>query len=91
MILLTASGIAYSEDPPGPRQEVRALWVIRTSLTSSGQIIDMVRRAKESGFNTIIVQVRGRGDAYYHSRWEPRAEDLKGTPGSLPGRIPFAS
>jgi uncharacterized lipoprotein YddW (UPF0748 family) len=31
----------------------------------------MVRRAAEAGFNTLIVQVRGRGDAYYRSRWEP--------------------
>src|SRR5207247_2607775 len=31
----------------------------------------MVRRAAEAGFNTLILQVRGRGDAYYRSRWEP--------------------
>jgi uncharacterized lipoprotein YddW (UPF0748 family) len=31
----------------------------------------MVRRAADAGFNTLIVQVRGRGDAYYRGRWEP--------------------
>jgi uncharacterized lipoprotein YddW (UPF0748 family) len=36
----------------------------------------MVNRAVDGGFNTLIVQVRGRGDAYYQSRWEPRAETL---------------
>jgi uncharacterized lipoprotein YddW (UPF0748 family) len=37
----------------------------------------MVQRAEEAGFNTLIVQVRGRGDAYYDSRWEPRADTLE--------------
>ncbi len=57
--------------------EVRALWVVRTTLTSPEKIRAMVSAAKENGFNTIIVQVRGRGDAYYHSRVEPRAIELK--------------
>ena len=57
-------------------REVRALWVVRTSLTSPDAIKQMVKRAVDGGFNTLIVQVRGRGDAYYHSRWEPRAETL---------------
>jgi len=34
----------------------------------------MVDRAADAGFNTVIVQVRGRGDAYYQSRWEPHPE-----------------
>ncbi len=40
----------------------------------------MVESAALSGFNTLIVQVRGRGDAYYRSRWEPRAVELKDQP-----------
>jgi uncharacterized lipoprotein YddW (UPF0748 family) len=32
----------------------------------------MVERAAEAGFNTLLVQIRGRGDAYYDSRWEPK-------------------
>ena len=36
----------------------------------------MVQRAAAAGFNTLIVQVRGRGDAYYESRWEPRSEAI---------------
>jgi len=57
--------------------EVRALWVVRTSLTSHDAVKQMVARAVDGGFNTLIVQVRGRGDAYYRSRWEPRAETLE--------------
>ncbi|HZS10188.1 MAG TPA: family 10 glycosylhydrolase [Blastocatellia bacterium] len=60
-------------------REVRALWVVRTSLTSPESIIEMVRRAREAEFTDLVVQVRGRGDAYYNSRWEPRAAELAGT------------
>lgn len=52
--------------------EVRALWVVRTTLSHPDSIRAMVDRAARAGFNTLIVQVRGRGDAYYRSRWEPR-------------------
>jgi len=63
-----------------PAGEVRALWVVRTTLTSTEKIRKMVESARAAGFNTIIVQVRGRGDAYYRSRWEPRAVELKDQP-----------
>jgi uncharacterized lipoprotein YddW (UPF0748 family) len=39
----------------------------------------MVERAAAGGFNTLLVQVRGRGDAYYDGRVEPRASALDGT------------
>jgi len=60
--------------------EVRALWVVRTTLTSPEKIRAMTQAAKDNGFNTLIVQVRGRGDAYYRSRHEPRAIELKDQP-----------
>src|SRR5687768_6025244 len=69
---------------PGPsfanvpgNEEVRALWVVRTTLTSPEKIRQMVNSAADNGFNTLIVQIRGRGDAYYKSRVEPRAAELK--------------
>ena len=65
--------------PPVPT-EVRALWVVRTTLTSPEKIKTMVKAAKQNGFNTLIVQIRGRGDAYYKSRKEPRAVELKDQP-----------
>jgi uncharacterized lipoprotein YddW (UPF0748 family) len=63
-----------------PANEVRALWVVRNTLTSVPKIQAMVKAAKESGFNTLIVQVRGRGDAYYKSHREPRAITLRDQP-----------
>ena len=61
-------------------KEIRALWVVRTTLTSPDKIKAMVSAAADNGFNTLIVQVRGRGDAYYKSRVEPRASELKDQP-----------
>lgn len=72
---------ATPDSPPPPASdEVRALWVVRNTLTSPEKIHRMVESARAAGFNTLIVQVRGRGDAYYKSRWEPRAAELKDQP-----------
>jgi uncharacterized lipoprotein YddW (UPF0748 family) len=67
------------EEMPALRfPEIRGLWVVRGSLTDPDSIRAMVRRADEAGFNTLLVQVRGRGDAYYESGWEPRSHLLVG-------------
>ena len=71
VVLLTT--FAGATPPPA---EVRALWVVRTSLVSPSAITSMVAAARASGINTVFVQVRGRGDAYYQSRIEPRARAL---------------
>ena len=63
--------------------EVRALWVVRNTLTSPEKIRTLVEKATANNFNTLIVQVRGRGDAYYRSRQEPRALELKDQPSSF--------
>ena len=60
--------------------EVRALWVIRHSIDSPAEVRAMVEAAAASGFNTLLVQVRGRGDALYESSLEPRAESLPDDP-----------
>ncbi len=66
--------------PPASSDEVRALWVVRTSLTSPAAVDEMVASAKASGFNTLLVQVRGRGDAYYLGGSEPRPPALLSQP-----------
>jgi uncharacterized lipoprotein YddW (UPF0748 family) len=70
---------ASANGPP----EVRALWVTRSSLTNPASIGAMVESAHASGFNTLLVQVRGRGDAYYASRHEPRPPALAAQPASF--------
>jgi uncharacterized lipoprotein YddW (UPF0748 family) len=49
-------------------------------MVSPESVRALVMRAKENGFTDLVVQVRGRGDAYYESSFEPRAEDLSGQP-----------
>jgi len=60
--------------------EVRGLWVVRTSLLGPAAIDRLVEDAAGNGFNTLLVQVRGRGDALYASRLEPRSDLLKEQP-----------
>ena len=67
--------------------EVRALWVIRTALGSAEQVRAMVEQAAAGGFNTLLVQVRGRGDALYASAHEPRAESLPDDPAYDPLQV----
>jgi uncharacterized lipoprotein YddW (UPF0748 family) len=63
--------------------EVRALWVLRSSLTTPANIQTLVRTASAQGFNTLLVQIRGRGDAYYVSTLEPRAAELVRQPATF--------
>src|SRR4029450_6823209 len=60
--------------------EVRALWVTRASITTPAAIAGVVESARVSGFNTLLVQVRGRGDAYFTSTLNPGADALTGQP-----------
>jgi uncharacterized lipoprotein YddW (UPF0748 family) len=76
---------ATAPSSPAPKREIgapetRALWVVRTTMSSPDSVRELVRRAKENGFTDLIVQVRGRGDAYYESNIEPRAEALTRQP-----------
>src|SRR5687767_2120813 len=64
-------------------EETRAMWGLRTSLTSPASITALVRAAKQHGFNTLFVQVRGRGDAYYRGGLEPMAPDLARQPAAF--------
>jgi uncharacterized lipoprotein YddW (UPF0748 family) len=68
---------------PSAGGETRALWVLRTSLTTPGSIATLVRAARDNGFNTLLVQVRGRGDAYYRGGLEPPPPDLLRQPASF--------
>lgn len=57
--------------------EVRGLWVLRDSLSSAPAVERVVRDAVSNGFNTLFVQVRGRGDAYFRGGVEPLAAALQ--------------
>lgn len=78
---------AHAPEPTGAT-ETRALWVLRTSLTSTQSIEALVKQARDNGFNTLFVQVRGRGDAYYRGGLEPVPSELQRQP---PAFDPLAS
>ena len=58
--------------------------MVRGTLADPDSIRLMVERVSAAGFNTILVQVRGRGDAMYRSRWEPPSHVLPGGAGFDP-------
>jgi uncharacterized lipoprotein YddW (UPF0748 family) len=66
LLLLALGGAATAA-------EVRGLWVVRTGLLSPAEIDRVVDQAAEAGFNALLVQVRGRGDAFYDSQVLPRS------------------
>jgi uncharacterized lipoprotein YddW (UPF0748 family) len=74
---IAAMVMLYSALPARPvlaqDSEVRALWVLRASLESPDAIRRMVSSAAANGFNTLFVQVRGRGDADFNDGIELRA------------------
>ena len=83
---ISSRGVVSSRDPEAfrtPITEVRALWVVRTSITSPEKIRNVVDTARKYGFNTLFVQARALGEAYYNSNIDPRAECLAGQPVSF--------
>ena len=65
-----------------------AAWVVRDRITSPPGAARVCASAREAGLDHVVVQVRGRGDAYYRSALAPRAGALSGAP---PGYDPLAS
>src|SRR3954465_11880817 len=84
VITVIAASLLLLSAPIHSQDEVRALWVVRTTLTSPAAIATMVNAAKNGGFNTLLVQVRGRGDAYFQQGIEPRPAALAAQPGLAP-------
>lgn len=79
--LMLGIGLCHAWAAPSvPPQEMRGLWVVRTSILSPQAVAKVVGAAKAHHFNALFVQARGRGDAFYQSALEPRAEELKGAP-----------
>jgi uncharacterized lipoprotein YddW (UPF0748 family) len=57
----------------------KALWVVRDKIATKRAIDDLMADATTRGIHDLVIQVRGRGDAYYASTLEPRAEPLLGS------------
>lgn len=83
MVCTVAAVLAWGPGTDAAPAETRALWVLRTSLTSQAAIDALVKRARDNGFNALFVQVRGRGDAYYRGGLEPIPADLERQPAAF--------
>lgn len=64
------------DDAPYGPKETRATWVVSYSMKTADSIWDFCDEAYEARANTVFVQVRARGDAYYQSELEPRAAGI---------------
>jgi len=62
-----------------PDDEIRALWVVRDALSSPESVSRLVDFAVQTRFHLLFVQVRGRGDAWYRSQFEPIAPQVSPT------------
>lgn len=56
--------------------EFRGLWVDRWSYQSPQDVQAIIQKAAQANFNAILLQVRGKADAYYQSNHEPWAAGL---------------
>ena len=104
LLLVLFSFVLVFSQTKQPTKEVRAVWIgtIGTSAgldwpgsASSGgaaqrnEAIRILDGLKGNNFNTVVLQVRGRGDALYASKIEPWAACLTGTLGRDPGWDPL--
>ena len=77
VLILTVPCLAAGR-APAPQSEIRALWVdgFHPGIRTPEEAEQLVAAAKSGGFNTLIVQVRRRGDALYLKSIEPYVEDV---------------
>jgi uncharacterized lipoprotein YddW (UPF0748 family) len=69
--------------------ELRGVWITRFAYSSRAQLEGIIDRAAAANMNAVFVQIRGEGDAYYHSTHEPWSKRLSGTLGRDPGWDPL--
>lgn len=63
----------------GGQKMQKAVWVVRDEIAAEDGPAKIQREAVAAGLDALLIQVRGRGDAYYASRVAPRAEALEKT------------
>lgn len=65
-----------------PVQQMRAFWVdsLNPGFYNHPQVDELVNNVVRAGANTIIVQVRRHGDAWYNNSLDPRAADPRLAP-----------
>ncbi len=85
---------------PNPEEEMRAVWistVYRADFLSvqndaeaqKKEFVQKLDQIKAMGLNTVVVQIRPKGDALYESSLNPWSDVLTGTQGRSPGYDPM--
>jgi len=66
----------------GPPGEYRCIWVDSwgTGILNASQCDELIQTCRNSNINTVVVEIRKVGDAYYNSSLEPRATNISGGP-----------
>ncbi|MGN0136454.1 family 10 glycosylhydrolase [Anaerotignum sp.] len=93
-------GIGAQEAYAADAKEMRAVWISTVysadypSTTNNpdaqkNEFIQKLEKAKEMGLNTVVVQVRPKGDAFYESDLNPWSAVLTGVQGMDPGYDPM--
>jgi uncharacterized lipoprotein YddW (UPF0748 family) len=82
-----------------PKEELRAVWLTTAfgldwpksydKEIQQKEIIEILDRLKDANFNTVMLQVRARGDLIYPSKIEPWGKSLTGKLGGNPGYDPL--
>lgn len=77
VMMLSMSRVFPAKASETVQPEVRALWVdaFRPGFKTPDQVDKLIEDVLNANINTLIVQVRRRGDAYYNISIEPRTED----------------
>lgn len=80
-------------------REARSVWMSRFDYTERFKthdpdsirqyISDSFRQIRDANFNMVFFQIRGNGDAFYKSKYEPWSSMLTGTLGKDPGWDPL--
>ncbi len=93
--------IAVQEVYAADNRDMRAVWIstvysadypstINNEDAQKNEFIQKLEQAQALGLNTVVVQVRPKGDAFYESEWNPWSAVLTGVQGMDPGYDPMA-
>lgn len=85
-----------TDGPIFPKKEMRAVWMatvwgldwpqgVYNVQTQKQQYIDYLEKFKAMNMNAIFFQVKGMGDAFYNSSYEPWSSAITGNRGQDPG------
>lgn len=85
-----------SDAPIFPKKEMRAVWMatvygldwpkqVYSVAEQKQQYINYLEKFKALNINAIYFQVKGMGDAFYNSSYEPWSVNITGTRGADPG------